>query len=236
MKQNICDGLIPLEEQTLYKATGFGSPTGFGERAALLVIDVQRRTVGSSPLPVREAIKEYPTSCGEYGWAALPNVSRLLQCFRDRGLPVFFPHVAPKRHYDAGQFGAKVPAVMQVPPAGYQFAPGAEPVEGDICIPKYHPSAFFGTSLNSYLIAQRVDTLVITGATTSGCVRGTVVDASSYNYKVIVAQDAVYDRLASTHAVNLFDMASKYADVLDTDEIVRHFDQRQAQETAYAGL
>ena len=87
-------------------------------------------------------------------------------------------------------------------------------------VPKKHPSAFFATPLTSHLIDLRADTLVITGCTTSGCVRGSVVDAFAYNWRVLVPHDAVYDRSATSHAVNLFDMASKYADVASTAEIL----------------
>src|SRR5436305_14650382 len=85
------------------------------------------------------------------------------------------------------------------------------------CCPR-NTRAFFGTPLASYLIDLRVDTLVVTGCTTSGCVRGSVVDAFSYNFRVSVPSDAVYDRSQVSHAVNLFDMAEKYADVMTTAE------------------
>jgi maleamate amidohydrolase len=85
-------------------------------------------------------------------------------------------------------------------------------------VPKKHPSAFFGTPLASYLINTGADTLVVTGCSTSGCVRGTVVDGFAYNFRVLVPQDAVFDRSRVSHAVNLFDMAEKYADVMPTDE------------------
>ncbi|HZD52801.1 MAG TPA: isochorismatase family protein, partial [Woeseiaceae bacterium] len=80
------------------------------------------------------------------------------------------------------------------------------------------PSAFFGTPLASYLIDLKVDTLVVTGCTTSGCVRGSVVDAFAYNFKVLVPWDAVYDRSHVSHAVNLFDMSEKYAEVMSLAE------------------
>jgi maleamate amidohydrolase len=88
----------------------------------------------------------------------------------------------------------------------------------DILLPKKHPSAFFGTPLASYLIDLGVDTLVVTGCTTSGCVRGSVVDGFAYNWRITVPHDAVYDRSRVSHAVNLFDMSHKYADVMSTDE------------------
>lgn len=225
MKKRIWDDLIPEEERALYTRTGFGGSTGVGKTCALLVIDVQHRTIGSKPMPISEAIHEYPTSCGDYGWTALPQIKVLVDYFREMKWPVFYPHVAFKHSHDQGQFGAKVPAVMKIPAHGYGFPEAIAPRSGDIEIAKYHPSAFFGTGLNSYLIGMGVDTLIITGATTSGCVRSTVVDASSLNYKVVVAEDAVFDRLPSSHAMNLFDMASKYADVLSTSDVITILDQ-----------
>ena len=101
---------------------------------------------------------------------------------------------------------------------GYEFVPDIAPGPADVVLPKKHPSAFFGTPLASYLINAQADTLVVTGCSTSGCVRGTVVDAFSYNFKTLVPHDAVYDRSRISHAVNLFDIASKYADVMPTEE------------------
>jgi nicotinamidase-related amidase len=109
---------------------------------------------------------------------------------------------------------------MKIPPGGYEFVAEIAPRPGDVLLPKKHPSAFFGTPLASYLIERNVDTLVVTGCTTSGCVRGTVVDGFAYNYKVVVPQECVYDRSPVSHAVNLFDMASKYADVRPTAEVL----------------
>ena len=109
---------------------------------------------------------------------------------------------------------------MGIPPEGYQFVREVAPRAGDICIPKFHASAFFGTALASYLVSLGVDSLVFTGCTTSGCVRGSVVDACSLNYKCVIPEDAVFDRSAVSHAVNLFDMASKYADVMPTADVV----------------
>ena len=95
------------------------------------------------------------------------------------------------------------------------------PAANDVLLPKKHPSAFFGTPLASYLINLRADTVVVTGCTTSGCVRGSVVDAFAYNFRVAVPSDAFYDRSAASHAVNLFDMSEKYADVMTTEECAK---------------
>lgn len=214
------DGIISEEEQRAYNAAGFGRATGLGKRPALLIIDVQYRTVGTDPKPFWEAIKEFPTSCGEVGWAAVRNIQQILGVFRQRGWPVLYPHVAPKETFDYGRLSDKVPAIMNVASKGYEFVAEIAPEDKDIILPKKHPSAFFGTPLASYLINVAADTLVVTGCTTSGCVRSSVVDAFAYNFRVLVPEDAVYDRSATSHAVNLFDMASKYADVRSTREAV----------------
>lgn len=214
------DGIIPEEEQKAYRAAGFGRPTGLGKRPALLIIDVQYRTVGTKRVPFWEAIKEFPTSCGEKGWQAVDHIALLLKEFRANKWPVLYPHVAPKLGFDTGRLSDKVPAIMNVASRGYDFVEEVAPQEGDILLPKKHPSAFFGTPLASYLINLGADTLVVTGCTTSGCVRGSVVDAFAYNFRVLVPQDAVYDRSQVSHAVNLFDMAEKYADVMPTADAI----------------
>ena len=214
------DGIISEEEQRAYHAAGFGRASGIGRRPALLIIDVQYRTVGTKSAPFWESIKEFPTSCGEVGWNAVANISKLLAAFREKNWPVLYPHVSPKQTFDKGRLSDKVPAIMGIAANGYDFVAEVAPREGDILVPKKHPSAFFGTPLASYLVEQGADTVVVTGCTTSGCVRGSVVDAFAYNFRVAVPHDAVYDRSATSHAVNLFDMAEKYADVSDTDELL----------------
>jgi maleamate amidohydrolase len=215
------DGIISEEEQRAYHAAGFGRPSGIGRRPALLIIDVQYRTIGTSPKPFWESIKEFPTSCGEIGWNAMKNIAVLLAEFRRNKWPVLYPHVAPKnKATDSGRLAAKVPAIMDIPERGYQFPPEIAPREGDVLLPKKHPSAFFATPLVSHLVDLQADTLIVTGCTTSGCVRGSVVDGFAYNFRCVVPHDAVYDRSATSHAVNLFDMASKYADVATTVEVL----------------
>ena len=218
------DAYIPEEEQRAYRAVGFGRPTGFGKRPALLIIDVQYRTVGTKPMPFWEAIKEFPTSCGEVAWDAVGNIAKLLTVFRANGWPVLYPYVSPKQGFDAGRLSEKVPSIMGVASRGYDFVDPIAPQDSDILLPKKHPSAFFGTPLASYLINVQADTLVVTGCSTSGCVRGTVVDGFAYNFRAIVPQDAVFDRSQVSHVVNLFDMAEKYADVMTTDDVIKQLE------------
>jgi nicotinamidase-related amidase len=215
------DGIISSEEQDAYRAAGFGRPSGLGHAPALLIIDVQYRTTGTAPRPFWEAIREFSTSCGEVGWRAIDRIEPLLQLFRQRGWPVLYPYVAPKdKATDGGRLAEKVPAIMDIAARGYDFVERVAPRAGDLLLPKKHASAFFATPLASHLIDLRADTLIVTGCTTSGCVRGSVVDAFAYNFKVVVPEDCVYDRSRVSHAVNLFDMAQKYADVLPSDELI----------------
>lgn len=217
---NPWDDVISQDEQRAYGAAGFGRASGLGKRPALLIIDVQYRTVGTVRAPFWEAVKEFPTSCGEVGWKAVDAMQPLLQLFRAKGWPVLYPHVAPKVANEGGRLAEKVPAIMGIPAKGYEFVSEVAPQPGDVLLPKKHPSAFFGTALCSHLIDLGVDTVVVTGCTTSGCVRGTVVDAFSLNFKVAVPHDCVYDRGITSHKVNLFDMAQKYADVMPASELM----------------
>lgn len=218
-------GVIDQATRDRYASAGFGKPIGFGSRPALLIIDVQYRTVGTRPMPFDEAVKEFSTSCGQVAWDAVANIARILDVFRASGWPVLYPHVAPKKAYDSGRLGAKVPGIMSIPERGYDFVEQVAPVEVDVLVPKRHPSAFFGTPLASYLIDAGADSLVVTGCTTSGCVRSSVADAFSYNFRVAVPNDAVYDRSPVVHEVNLFDMAQKYSDVAPTADLLKTLDE-----------
>lgn len=215
---NPWDGIISEEEQRAYAAAGFGRSSGIGSKPALVIIDVQYRTVGTKRLPFWEAVKEFPTSCGDVAWDAVENIAKILALFRERNWPVLYPYVSPKQSFDYGRLSDKVPAIMDIAQKGYEFFPSIAPQEKDTLLPKKHPSAFFGTPLASYLINTGADTLVVTGCSTSGCVRGSVMDAFAYNFRVLVPSDACYDRSRVSHAVNLFDMASKYADVAPTED------------------
>ena len=146
--------------------------------------------------------------------------------FRTRDLPVLYPHVAPKNaDTDGGRLAAKVPSIIGIDAAGYRFVEEVAPAPGDVLLPKKHPSAFFGTPLVSHLIDLGVDTLYVTGCTTSGCVRSSVTDAFAYNFNVIVPQECVYDRSPTSHAANLWDMNAKYADVMPVAQAIALLDQ-----------
>lgn len=224
MRKHAWEGVIPESDLLIYERAGFGRKGGLGTRPGILIIDVQYRTVGLEPAPILEAMKTYPTACGQAGWDAVFAIERLLRVARPMGIPVFYPYVAPKLAYDAGRLAGKVPTIMGIDERGYEFVQQIAPRPDDVLIPKKHPSAFFGTPLVSYLIDKGVDTLLVCGCTTSGCVRSTVSDAFAYNFRVAVIEECVYDRGSLSHAVNLFDIQSKYADVLWLDEAVSYLE------------
>ncbi len=212
---------IPGEDLDVYELSGFGGESGFGDRPALLVIDVQYRTAGDTPVPIREAITTmYPTACGDRAWSAIPHIASLIKAARGAGIPIVYPYVAPKKATDAGRFGSINPAITSISERGYEFVAEVAPQESDVLLPKRHASAFFGTALVSYLVDFGVDTVILAGCTTSGCIRATAVDAFSYNFRTIVPTECVYDRIQASHDVGLFDLDAKYADVVPTLTVI----------------
>jgi nicotinamidase-related amidase len=212
--------VIGEADEALYAAAGFGRTGGLGRRLAVLVIDVQYRTTGRASVPIDEAMREYPTACGERAWPAVERIARVVAAARSADVPVLFPHVAPKTATTPGGYARKTPTLASAELAAYDFVAEAAPLPGEALVPKDHPSAFFATGLITRLVQAGVDTVLITGATTSGCVRASAVDAFSFGLRVGVVADAVFDRLDVVHEVALFDLASKYADLLSTDEAV----------------
>ncbi len=218
----VWDGLISDRDKEVYEKAGFGRTSGFGKRPGIVIIDVQYRTVGTVRAPILQAMEEFKTACGEAGWDAVDAIQKLLAVARAKAVPVFYPYVSHKESYDAGRTGTKIPSLMTVSDRGYDFVEEVAPHAGDTLIPKKHPSAFFGTPMVSYLIDQDVDTLLICGCTTSGCVRATAMDAFAYNFHVAVVEECVYDRGLVSHAVNLFDIQSKYADVVSLERAIAY--------------
>lgn len=197
----------------IYRKQTFGSATGFGKSTALLIVDFVNGFVDPDILG------------GGNIAVAVRNSRPLLAFFRKAGLPVFFTRIVyDEDGTDAGIWCEKVPRLRTLTasnPASHVVADLA-PQPGEMVIRKTQASAFFGTHLVTLLIAKRIDTLVIAGCTTSGCIRASVIDAMSHNFRPVVAQDCVGDRAMGPHEANLFDIRNKYADVLTADEIVAH--------------
>jgi nicotinamidase-related amidase len=219
------DVLSPRDRE-VYRDAGYGARAGGGLRPALIVVDVTYEFTGLQPEPILESIKQYPNSCGEVAWEGMKQIRRLLDACRERSIPIFYTKAMDQLTTTTrGAWGwKKTGASNSAAAADWQRANSIPdpiaPAEGDTVIQKTKPSAFFGTPLVSYLVGAGVDTVIVTGTTTSGCVRATVIDAFSNNYRTIVVQDGVFDRGETSHRINLFDMHAKYADVQTTDEVL----------------
>ena len=193
-----------------YKKAGFGGKLDFGQHPALLIVDVCRAYVDEAS----------PLYAGPGAVSALKENMRLRAEAHKLGLPVIFTEV--KYHpsgVDGGLFFKKVPALKHFiagHPMG-KFLPELTPEGEDILITKQYPSAFFGTSLAAMLTSLGVDTLLITGYSTSGCVRASVLDALQNGFIPYVVEDACADRAEGPHTSNLFDLQSKYAEIVSTE-------------------
>lgn len=196
-----------------YADNDIGADVGFGERPALVVIDLIR------------AFTDPESDLGSDVDDVVEQVGRLLAAFRVYDLPRYFTTVAYESSYgDAGVFIEKVPALRELEQGTDAVAVDerVEPEGDERVVLKKYASAFFGTDLATELTTNRVDTVVVTGVTTSGCVRATAVDSLQYGYRTIVPEDAVGDRAPEPHAANLFDIDAKYGDVLTTDAVLTY--------------
>jgi maleamate amidohydrolase len=211
------DDVIPLEELEIVTAAGYGGQLLPGEKTALLVVDVTYGFTGKTPMPLPEAIKEYSKSCGEAAWDAISTIRRLIERARENRVPIVYTRNEPAgRSERRGLWSAKVSSA-RTPSDSDEIVREIRPRSGDLVITKSKPSAFFATPLTSWLIDRAVDTLYITGGTTSGCVRATVTDGFSYNYRMFIVEEGVFDRSKTAHKVNLFDLHHKYAQVTDVE-------------------
>jgi nicotinamidase-related amidase len=216
---------IPPHDRAVYEASGYGRRGTPGIKPALLVIDVTYGFIGREPLPLLESIAKYPNSCGENGWRAMDRISHILEVARETGVPIYYTAgVTDHVVHHAGRWRDKHPRTLDQPDDAQVIPEAIAPQADDVIIRKTKPSVFYGTPLLSSLIDRRVDTVIVTGCTTSGCVRATVVDAFSNGFTTLVAEDAVFDRGELSHAVNLFDMDQKYADVVGTDAALAYLD------------
>lgn len=202
-------------DRAVYEAAGYGRRVVPGSRPMLLVIDVTYGFVGRERLPILETIERYPNACGEAGWAAVDAIATLLPPARALGRPVVYSAgFSELGARGVGLWAAKHPRAADAPADANEIVAEIAPAPDDLLLPKTKPSLFHGTPLVDLLVRERADTLVVTGGTTSGCIRATVIDAFSYNFPVLVVEEAVFDRGEVSHAVNLFDIDQKYANVV----------------------
>ena len=217
------DFLTERDKQVLAQA-GYGKRGGFGKRPALFIIDVQYNFCGDKPEDILEGLKQYRTHCGREAWEAVAHIVPLLELARDKNIPVFYTESGRRADLlDSGvQVGKNHRGGEKTVLADTHATQPVEPLAPrpqDIRITKQKPSCFFGTIFMSHLNFLDVDTLILVGCTSSGCLRATTVDAYSYNFKVIIPEEAAFDRFQASHAMSLFDLNCKYADVIPSIEV-----------------
>lgn len=207
-----------------YAKAGYHAKQARGRKPAVILIDFAKAYYDEAS----------PLFGGTGCQIALDNAARLASAARAADVPVIFTEVKYQPGgTDGGAFYAKVPA-LKVFDAGQETQKLAPPLKvhpGDVMVTKQYPSAFFGTSLDATLRHLKIDTLLLSGVTTSGCVRATCIDSISHGFVTLVVSDAVGDRAEGPHAANLYDMSAKYADLLTTDDAITYFNDIHKGET-----
>jgi maleamate amidohydrolase len=201
-----------LSKEDIYRKQNMGNASGIGSRCGLILVDFVNGFVDENQFG------------GPHIVAAVEATVPLLAAFREARLPVVHTRVV-----FAGDGSNKNVFCMKVPPlltltenaTGSQIVPQLTPVEGEWVLRKVSASAFFSTGLSEWLHLRGVDTAVVVGCTTSGCVRATVIDSMQFNFRTVVIEDCVGDRALEPHDANLFDMRQKYADVMTRDEFLK---------------
>lgn len=209
---------IPHEDQEALRKMWSGEiPQGYGlgDRPAVLVVDMSEAFVRD----------EHPTGWAATGDPCAEQIARLLEAARRRRLPVIYTttrQLLLEPEVGGWLRGRKGPSMFPLddPDRAHRIVPEIAPVEGEPVVEKPKPSAFFATQLQAMLVYLRVDSVIVTGMTTSGCVRATVNDAFMNNYRVTVPVECVADRSQLSHRVELFDMGSKYCDIVSIDELL----------------
>ena len=206
-----------MDELEIYRKQGFGHGSGMGQRPALLVVDFVNGFANPDQF-----------GGGNIG-EAIEQTRRLLAEARALGLPVAFTRVVyADDGSDAGVFTLKAPTLRQLTEEAFisQIVDELKPRDGEYVVRKTQPSAFFGTNLTAWYVSKGIDTVIVTGCTTSGCIRASVIDSMSYNFRTVVVTDCVGDRALGPHEANLFDMEQKYADLMTCSEIISVLNER----------
>ena len=228
--EKIWDKYISERDRGVFDAAGFGQNAGFGERPVLMIIDVSYAFCGDKREAILESIKTWKLSCGEAAWDAMPVLVKLIEAARAKGIPVLYTTgYSRDDKWDRGSWSWKNPRGENLDhsepaPAtnhdGNDIVDDIAPGPKDVVVWKQKPRAFHEAPTLSYLNLLKADSVIVTGTTTSGCVRATAVDAFSHNYRVSVVEDACFDRSEVSHAISLLDLHAKYADVLKSEAVL----------------
>lgn len=212
------EAIFPELERRIYEKARYGGKQEFGQNPALLIIDVTLAFVGTRPVEILDAIDEFPSSCGKVAWEALPKIKTLLEACRGASVPVVFTTGDANFKAIFANATKRSPAAQDIEAKGDEIPEVIKPRQGEYVVRKARASAFFGTHLITYLIRKKVDSLLITGTTTSGCVRATTLDAFSFGLPAFLVEDCIFDRSRLSHLVNLYEMNSKYGTVISLAE------------------
>jgi maleamate amidohydrolase len=230
MAERVWERFLTEQDREHQAMRGSNRRIGFGQKPAVLLIDLYRWVFGDKPQPLIEATKDWPGSCGLVAWDAIPHIQSLLSTAREAGIPVAYVTGLDERNSGmsgwatanrqaGGRIREMTPEMEERRSRQYDIIEDVGPIEGEVVLRKNSPSAFNGTPLENHFSHLGIDTVIVAGESTSGCVRASVVDACSKRFRVVVAEECVFDRTEAAHAMNLFDMDEKYADVLGLAEI-----------------
>ena len=214
--------IIPDLDRRIYEKAGYGKRQSFGDKPALLVIDMILAFTGTRPMETLEAIKEFRTSCGKAAWQSIPRIHKLLRACRERKIPIVYSTSDADFIEAIGNATKRAKERTTARDIAMEFPELIRPTPEEFVVRKARASAFFGTHLITYLVRKGVDSLLVTGCTTSGCVRGTVLDGYSYGLPTFVVEECVFDRSTFSHLVNLYEMNSKYGTVISLNEALAY--------------
>ena len=222
----LCNDILSPTDREVIRLGGYGKRRGLGKRPVLMIIDPQYNYAGDDKA-ILDQIADWPSGVGESAWRAVERIRNVLTKARSRQVPVFFTrHIPEDLAFDSLTTKTERDRSQYLPGAkGTTIIGELSPGPGEWVIDKSFASAFYGTPLLSYLIALKTDTLLVTGGTTSGCVRAFCVDAVSHNFNVALLQDCVYDRISVSHKIGLLDLWMKYCDVIESGEALAYIDR-----------
>jgi len=210
--------IVSPEELDIY--SHYARKVFVGPSPALLAIDLYELAYQGGAKPVAELHKTYASTCGEYAYAAIEPTKRLFAAARAAGIPIFYTTADTRPDSLPSRVAATKRKSVPNDPALYAIKAEFSPQPGDVVITKQRASGFYGTPLMAHLIQLGIESVIICGESTSGCVRASAVDAFSNGYHVVLVEECCFDRSVLSHKVNLFDIHHKYADVLHIDEVV----------------
>ena len=222
--------LVPSDVLDIY--SHYERRTFVGPAPALIAIDLYELSYQGGAKPVAEIAKTYPSSCGENAHAAIEPTRRLFAAARAAGLPVFYSTMDTRTDSLPIAVTATKRRKIQTDPALYAIRSDFKPQPGDVVITKQRASVFFGTPLTAHLTQLGIQTVIVCGESTSGCVRASAVDAYSHGFHVVLVEECCFDRSLLSHKVNLFDLHHKYADVMHVDEVTAHLTQNPSVKKA----